>query len=68
MKWSLCVAALLLVGCGGTYQNGCREREPSPIYKYDPESGEYRRDRRMERVREQGMRDGSTDSGMAVCR
>ena len=67
MKWSLCAVALLLAGCG-TYQSGCDAREPSPIYKYDPESGEYRRDRRMERVREQGIRDGSTDSGPVVCR
>ncbi|SQI36989.1 Uncharacterised protein [Leminorella richardii] len=66
MKPILYAAALLLAGCG-TYQGGCDISEPSPIYKYDPESGEYRRDRRMERVREQGARDGSADSGPTVC-
>ncbi|GKX55072.1 hypothetical protein SOASR030_11840 [Leminorella grimontii] len=67
MKWMLCAVVLPLVGCG-TYQSGCDVREPLPIYKRDADTGEYRRDRRMERVREQGMRDGSTDGGAMGCR
>lgn len=65
--WSIAGTALLLTGCGTHYYNA-PDSPPAtaserPIYQVDDKSGEFKRDRRAERIREQGSADGSTDQG-----
>ncbi|MCD1124719.1 hypothetical protein LPW36_01495 [Jinshanibacter sp. LJY008] len=63
--------ALFLLGCTTeSYTepcprgSGCIVNDRArPIYNYDPDSDSMKRDRRMERVRDQGTADKSTDQG-----
>ena len=71
--WAIAGAALFLFGCGTdayNQPNSCLWRNlPSaiasdrPIYQVDTKNGEFKRDRRAERIRDLGAQDGSTDQG-----
>lgn len=60
----LLLLSLPLVSCTASYTPDRQDNKPlpSPIYRVDG-NGKLKKDRRMERVRNRGCRDSSTDCG-----